>query len=381
MVGRGGYFEWTHGFARFLCATPSLAYQAMAAACRASKPDQRWRSAGGVGTVLALGGHRAGGVSVSGRSGQVGARAAADGSLYWLSYGKLFFDPIYNGLFVWPLRLLAGLSYWLDRFVIDGLVNFIGRIPPTLAEGLRSLQTGMVQFYALAMLWGVLVLMATLLIWPAGRVELEMRSGEMDLGIRCRSIVTGDHFHAAGRRAADRAGRRPGPEGRPAKRAGDLAVYARHDAPSCWRTTTPGDEPYAASSFAWLGPSSGIDIQFAVGLDGLSLWLFGLSSLLLVTCVLVSWEAIVERPSTFYALLLMLGTGMLGVFAARDIILFYVFFEFTLIPLFFLIGVWGSEDRRYAAAKFFLYTLAGSLLTFLGLLAIVLWDYNHSARA
>ncbi len=70
---------------------------------------------------------------------------------------------------------------------------------------------------------------------------------------------------------------------------------------------------------------------------------------------------------------------MLGVFAARDIILFYIFFEFTLIPLFFLIGIWGSEERRYAAIKFFLFTLAGSLLTFLGLLAIVLWDYQHSA--
>ena len=138
-------------------------------------------------------------------------------------------------------------------------------------------------------------------------------------------------------------------------------------------------EPYAASSFAWLGESSGIDIRFAVALDGLSLWMFGLSSLLLFTSVLVSWEAITDRPATFYALLLLLGSGMLGVFAARDIILFYIFFEFTLIPLFFLIGVWGSEDRRYAAAKFFLYTLAGSVLTFLGLLAIVLWDYNHSA--
>ena len=68
---------------------------------------------------------------------------------------------------------------------------------------------------------------------------------------------------------------------------------------------------------------------------------------------------------------------MLGVFVARDIILFYVFFEFTLIPLFFLIGIWGSEQRRYAAMKFFLFTLAGSLLTFLGLLAIVLWNYYH----
>jgi NADH-quinone oxidoreductase subunit M len=140
----------------------------------------------------------------------------------------------------------------------------------------------------------------------------------------------------------------------------------------------PSDQPYAQWSAAWLGESSGIDIQFAVALDGLSLWLFGLSSLLLLTCVLVSWESIVDRPATYYALLLLLGTGMLGVFAARDIILFYIFFEFTLIPLFFLIGMWGHEERQYAAAKFFVYTLAGSVLTFLGLLAIVLWDYYHS---
>ncbi|MBI3838300.1 MAG: NADH-quinone oxidoreductase subunit M [Planctomycetia bacterium] len=138
------------------------------------------------------------------------------------------------------------------------------------------------------------------------------------------------------------------------------------------------DQPYATLSYPWLGDSSGIDIRFSIGLDGLSLWLFGLSALLLLTSVLVSWEAIIDRPATFYSLLLLLGSGMLGVFAARDIILFYIFFEFTLIPLFFLIGVWGSEDRRYAAAKFFLYTLAGSVLTFLGLLAIVLWDYNHN---
>jgi NADH-quinone oxidoreductase subunit M len=139
-----------------------------------------------------------------------------------------------------------------------------------------------------------------------------------------------------------------------------------------------GRQPYALFSFPWLGDSSAIDVRFSVALDGLSLWLFGLASLLLLTSVLVSWEAIVDRPALYYGLLLMLGSGMLGVFAARDVILFYVFFEFTLIPLFFLIGVWGSEDRRHAAGKFFLYTFAGSVLTFLGLLAIVLWDYNHS---
>ncbi|HWB01011.1 MAG TPA: NADH-quinone oxidoreductase subunit M [Pirellulales bacterium] len=123
--------------------------------------------------------------------------------------------------------------------------------------------------------------------------------------------------------------------------------------------------------------NSVVDIRFSLGLDGLSLWMFGLSALLTVTAILVSWEAIEDRAPAFYCTLLLLESGMLGVFAARDIILFYIFFEFTLIPLFFIIGIWGSEDRRYAAIKFFLFTLAGSLLTFLGLVSIVLWNYFH----
>src|SRR5262245_60211050 len=138
---------------------------------------------------------------------------------------------------------------------------------------------------------------------------------------------------------------------------------------------------FALTNASWLaGEGAPIDIRFSVGLDGLGLWLFGLSALLFVSSVLVSWEAITDRAPLFYAMLLLLEFGCLGVFAARDIILFYVFFEFTLIPLFFLIGIWGSEERRYAAVKFFLFTLAGSVLTFLGLLAIVLWDYQHNGE-
>jgi len=141
----------------------------------------------------------------------------------------------------------------------------------------------------------------------------------------------------------------------------------------------PGTEAFALVDWAWLGGTDApVDIRFSIALDGLSLWLFALTTLLMVVAVLVSWEAIREHASTYYRLLLLLETGMLGVFVARDIILFYVFFEFTLIPLFFLIGIWGSEQRRHAAVKFFLFTLAGSLLTFLGLLAIVLWDYQAS---
>jgi NADH-quinone oxidoreductase subunit M len=114
-----------------------------------------------------------------------------------------------------------------------------------------------------------------------------------------------------------------------------------------------------------------------VAIDGLSVWLYGLTALLMIVAVLVGWEAIEEQASLYYRLLLVLETGMLGVFVARDILLFYIFFEFTLIPLFFLIGIWGSADRRWAAVKFFLFTLAGSMLTFLGLLAVVFWNYFH----
>jgi NADH-quinone oxidoreductase subunit M len=134
---------------------------------------------------------------------------------------------------------------------------------------------------------------------------------------------------------------------------------------------------YAVANYPWV-PGVGMNIGFHIGLDGLGLWMFGLSALLMVTAVLVSWDSIEDRPELFYGMLLLLQFGCLGVFAARDLILFYVFFEFTLIPLFFLIGIWGSEDRRYAAIKFFLYTLAGSVLTFLGLLTIVFLVWTRS---
>ncbi len=135
--------------------------------------------------------------------------------------------------------------------------------------------------------------------------------------------------------------------------------------------------PFALIERPWL-TGGFFDIRLSLGLDGLSLWMFGLSALLTVTAVFVSWEAITDRPVGFYALLLVLESAMLGVFAARDLLLFYVFFEFTLVPLFFLIGIWGHEERRKAAVKFFVYTLAGSLLTFLGLLVIVLWNTAHT---
>jgi len=143
----------------------------------------------------------------------------------------------------------------------------------------------------------------------------------------------------------------------------------------------PAGEFAVLDDLGWFGRTSlMLDVRFSIGLDGLSLWFFALTALLSVVAVLVSWEAIQQQAGTYYCLLLLLETGMLGVFAARDIILFYVFFEFTLLPLFFLIGIWGSDQRRYAAVKFFLFTLAGGMLTFLGLLGIVIWNYHQTGQ-
>jgi NADH-quinone oxidoreductase subunit M len=112
-------------------------------------------------------------------------------------------------------------------------------------------------------------------------------------------------------------------------------------------------------------------IQFYVGLDGLNVWLVVLTSVLMVSSVLISWTAIQERIPEYYAWLMALNLALVGVFLAFDIILFYVFFELSLVPLFFLIGIWGGPQRQYAARKFFIYTLAGSLFTLLGVLGII----------
>ena len=133
-----------------------------------------------------------------------------------------------------------------------------------------------------------------------------------------------------------------------------------------------GKVPYGS---AWMGQ---VGVRFALGLDGISVGLFALTSLLAVTSVCCSWNSILKNASTNYALLLALQSGLLGLFASLDVILFYVFFEFTLIPLFFLIGIFGGVDRRRASLTFFLYTLAGSLLTLLGVIALVAIHYTYS---
>jgi NADH-quinone oxidoreductase subunit M len=114
-----------------------------------------------------------------------------------------------------------------------------------------------------------------------------------------------------------------------------------------------------------------VRLEFYLGADGISVLMLVLTALLTVSAVLISWESIESRATEFYICLLVLEAGMLGAFCAFDLVLFYVFFEFTLIPLFFLVGIWGGVQRQYAAYRFFIYTLAGSVVTLVGLVALV----------
>lgn len=121
-------------------------------------------------------------------------------------------------------------------------------------------------------------------------------------------------------------------------------------------------------------------IQFFVGIDGINIWLVLLTSFLMVPSVLVSWNAISQHSNEYYAWLLALASAMLGAFVAFDLILFYVFFELTLVPLYFLIGIWGGPLRLDAARKFFLFTLAGSVIALLGLIGIVIACKNQTGE-
>lgn len=121
-----------------------------------------------------------------------------------------------------------------------------------------------------------------------------------------------------------------------------------------------------------------IGASYHIGVDGLSLLLLLLTTFLTCISILSSWRAITERVKAYMACFLLLETGMIGTFVALDFVLFYVFWEAMLIPMYFLIGVWGGPDRIYAAVKFFLYTMFGSVLMLVGILVLY---FHHGAES
>jgi NADH-quinone oxidoreductase subunit M len=139
-----------------------------------------------------------------------------------------------------------------------------------------------------------------------------------------------------------------------------------------FRIGVPGWQ--AGIDFAWI-PSWGV--RFSLGVDGISLMLVLLTTLTMPLAVLGGWSAIKTKVHAYLALLLILTSGMLGVFLARDLFLFYVTWEVMLIPMYFIIGVWGGQRRIYASLKFFIYTMLGSLL----MLVAIIWLGIHNRDA
>jgi NADH-quinone oxidoreductase subunit M len=111
--------------------------------------------------------------------------------------------------------------------------------------------------------------------------------------------------------------------------------------------------------------------QYALGVDGMAMMLIILTTFLMPLCILASWQAISKRVGLYMGMFLLMETIVIGVFAAQDLILFYIFFEAALIPMYFIIGIWGGDNRKYAAFKFFLYTLLGSVLMLIAMIVMI----------
>ena len=130
---------------------------------------------------------------------------------------------------------------------------------------------------------------------------------------------------------------------------------------------------------------SSIGARYHLGVDGISLWLVLLTTLLMPIAILSSWTAITKRLLSYFVFLLVLESAMIGVFVSLDLLLFYLFFEASLVPMFFLIGIWGGERRIYAAVKFFIYTSVGSLLMLVAIITLYFvyqsFDYTTILQA
>ncbi len=126
----------------------------------------------------------------------------------------------------------------------------------------------------------------------------------------------------------------------------------------------------------WIGS---IGASYYVGVDGVSIWLLILTTFLMPISVLASWH-VTKRVREYMIFMLVLETGMIGVFVSWDLFLFYLFFEITLIPMYFLIGVWGGERRIYAAIKFFVYTVVGSLLMLVAIIAVYFYNAKYAGN-
>ena len=257
----------------------------------------------------------------------------------------------------WMTTFGAWLSGLADRTIVDGAVNLVGWIVQEGSYWFRRLQTGLVQNYALLMLFGIFAFVSIYLF-----VRMNMNhylslilftplAGALLLLFVPKQNVNAIRWIA-----------------------NIVAILGFAVSVPLWFQYNPQNADFQfIERMSWI-PSVGA--EYFLGVDGFSTLLILLTTMMGFIAVLSSWNAITERVKEYYIFLLVLQTGMLGAFMSLDFLLFFLFWEVMLVPMYFLIGIWGSANRLYSAIKFFLYTLVGSVVMLLGILA--LYFYNHS---
>ena len=282
----------------------------------------------------------------------------ASRSLYRLLFNKYYVDEAYDAAVVNPLQKGSEKILWkgIDVGVIDWLVNASARAVGFLSRTVRVVQTGIAQ---------------------ALRAGIHSRCGGHPRLASCTLIFRTFDDHAehtqyhpgvAPARCGGRVFFSPGTQRvRSRRRASHSPWWPSSSRSGCSSPSMPlWPDMQFVERIPWI-PT--LDVSYHVGIDGISLLLVVLTTFLTPIALLASWDSVKDRLKGFVALMLLLEVGTLGVFMSLDLFLFYVFWEFMLIPMYFIIGIWGGAERVYAAVKFFLYTMAGSLL----MLVAIIW--------
>ena len=287
--------------------------------------------------------------------------------LYRASFAKWWFDDLNDLIFVRFGGRVARSLWWFDVRVVDGTVNGIAALTQGTGRGIRQIQTGRVQNYALGIAAGLLVIAVTYIFVTLVAPMIDT--------MRSLPLLVAGHLHAA-RRARSWSPSCPRSAlnwirwaalGHGPRRLGCLAAAAG-------RLRRPAQSGFQFGEVADWVPAFGI--QYKLGVDGISIALVVLTTTLTWISILASFAPIKERVKEYMISFLILEVGMIGVFLALDMFLFYIFWELVLIPMYLIIGIWGGANRIYATIKFVLYTLVGSLLMLVAILAMA---YTYQA--
>ena len=279
--------------------------------------------------------------------------------LYQFLLNKWYFDELYDLIFVRP-ALWLGRVFWKrgDGYVIDGFgPDGISARVLDVTRNVVRLQTGYLYHYAFAMLIGAAALITWFMFSGAERTDGDLADPlRHHVPAACRRAVHHGAAARRGRRRAMRAGSRYGPR----------SSCSRCRSSWCGASTPARPSSSSSRRRPWLGGFA----TYHMGVDGISLPFVILTTAIMPICISASWRAIKVRVKEYMIAFLVLETLMVGTFSALDLVLFYLFFEGGLIPMFLIIGVWGGPRRVYASFKFFLYTLLGSVLMLLAIMAM-----------